>query len=86
MNPPMPVLGVGERPEHPVTVHLQLPSMRCQQISCQPPARLPFCRTRRFHPVHTPPSFRAPRCMHYRLPGRSARQIVPQQLETTLEG
>ena len=50
------------------------------------PAHLPFCRTRRFHLVHTPPSFRAPRCMHYRLPGRSARKIVPQQLEPTLEG
>jgi hypothetical protein len=32
------------------------------------------------------PSFPVPRCMHYRPPGRSAHRIVPQQLETTLEG
>jgi hypothetical protein len=31
------------------------------------------------------PSFPAPRCMHYRPPGRSAHPIVPQQLETTPE-
>src|SRR4051794_6737421 len=46
-------------------------------------------------PVHAPPgarsgrlgapSFPAPRCMHYRPPGRSAHRIVPRQLETTLE-